>query len=545
MKVLHIASSFIASRDIYYGDVMVLPSWQLPFGQLFRDFSMNEIECYCNDVERLNALFNPYPFAVCLMTLLKHDFSVYDKIVVWWRNDIYDRLFFLLICKLIPTQLCEVKIDEEIYRQYMECRRDKTSIDKIIAQIPPMPSETKIENAKRWDELSKSDSNLRLLKNNQILSANIDSFDDLILRKLRRYGKLHYNDITFKIARTSLMSYYFDYRSEEFVENRMMHLIQEGKLQPYILKKGHWWKTDYEEVLRIVDRRKFKLSISRNVVLPAENRTLYLFPDKVTKIYKDRLNSDDAIDCFPTWILPYCKLPKGFDLRSWETYGKNVADLLKVNCNAIVNSIRQFFDINFDEFDRIVVIHTNSVSGILFSYMLSALISKENLYEIVIEDCSCNSYVEECERSRSALFLPDTPSLISAKKRNELVRHWEYITSMPSELRVLDDCCNIINVSVDYLDNLIIDYCNAKYKNVIEQTEAVAKSKPFGLNNNYLERFSLARLEELARKGIVFPYAKNTRGDLCPVKIESKEPSELKKIFVLNKQLPITPSLFD
>lgn len=545
MKVLHIVSSYIASRDIYHGEVMVLPSWQLPFGRLFRDFTQNEIECYCSDVERLNALSNPYPFAVCLLTLLKHDFSGYDKIVVWRRNDIYDHLFFLLICKIIPTQICEVKEDEEIYRQFIQCRRDKTDTDNIIARIPPVSSEAKIENAIRWDELSKSDSNLRLLKNNQILSANFDLFDDTILRKIRREGKLHYNDIAFKLARTSLMSYYFDFLSDEFVENRMMHLIHEGKLYPYILKKGHWRKSDYEEVRKTGDRSKFKLSISRNVVLPAEKSTLYLFPNKVAKKYKEELNNDDAIGWFPTWILPYCKLPKGFDLKSWETYGKNVADLLKLDEQQVVNSIRQFFDINFDEFDRIVVVHTNSVPGTLFSYMLSALINNENLYEIVIEDCSDNSSVKDYERLKSDLLLPDTPSIISNEKRNEMVRHWKYITSMPSELRVLDDCRNIVNVNIDCLDNLIIDYCNAKYKNIIEQTTAFAQSRPNGLGNSCLKRLSLIRLTDLARKGIVFPYVKNPKGNLCPVEIESLEPSELRKIYVLYKQIYITPSLFD
>ncbi|MCM1142631.1 MAG: DUF3658 domain-containing protein [Muribaculum sp.] len=545
MKVLHIVSSYIASRDIYHGEVMVLPSWLLPFGRLFRDFTQNEIECYCSDVERLNPLYNPYPFAVCLLTLLKHDFSRYDKIVVWWRNDIYDHLFFLLICKIIPTQICEVKEGDEIERQYLQCRRDKTDTDNIIAKIPTVSSEAKIDNAKLWDELSKSDSNLRLLKNNQISSANIDCFDDVILRKIRRQGKLHYNDIAFKLSRTSLMSYYFGYRSEEFVKNRMMYLIHEGKLQPYILKKGNWLKSDYEEVLKIGERSKFKLSISRNVVLPAEERTLYLFPDKVAKRYKEELNNDDAIGNFPAWILPYCKLPNGFELKSWETYGKNVTDLLKLDEHQVVNSIRQFFDINFDKFDRIVVVHTNSVPGTLFSYMLSALINNENLYEIVIEDCSDNSSAEDYERSISTIFLPDKPSIISNEKRNELVVHWEHITSTPSELRVLDECGNIINVSIDYLDNLIIDYCNAKYKNTIQLTEAFVQSNPFGLKNCLLERFLLVRLAELARKGIVFPYVKNLKGNLCPIEIESMESSELRKICVLNKQIYITPSLFD
>lgn len=545
MKVLHIVSSYIASHDIYHGEVMVLPSWLLPFGRLFRDFSMNEIECYCNDVERLNALSNPYPFAVCLLTLLKHDFSVYDKIVVWWRNDIYDQLFFLLTCKIIPTQICEVKIDEEIYHQYMQCRRDKTDTDNIIEKIHPMPSETKIENAKQWDELSKSDSNLRLLKNNQISSADIDCFDDAILRKIIRLGKLYYNDIAFKLARTSLMRYYFDYQSEEFVENRMMYLTQEGKLQPYFLKKDRWWKSDYEEILRMGDRSRFKISISRNVVLPAENRTLYLFPDKVAKRYNEELNDDDAIGYFPTWILPYGKLPKGFDLKSWETYGNTVATLLSLDEHQVVNSIKQFFELDFNEYDRIVVVYGESVPGTLFSYMLSVLINKGNLYEIVMEDCSDNSSVEDYERSISTIFLPDKPSIISKEKKNELVRHWKSITSMPSELRVLDDCRNIVNVSIDYLDHLIIDYCNAKYGNIIEQTTAFAKSRPYGLDNSCLKRFSLVRLEELARKGIVFPYVKNPKGNLCPVEIESKEPSELRKICVLNKQIYITPSLFD
>lgn len=214
----------------------------------------------------------------------------------------------------------------------------------------------------------------------------------------------------------------------------------------------------------------------------------------------------------------------------------------------IEERLELFFSTSFSDYDRIVVAHTDSVSERLFLYLVNSLI-KSDLYELNLTRCSKDETIDSsgyvAPNHFDYLFLPDAPNLISPKDRNKMSEYWEHIISEPSDFRIFDSNKEIANVSIDFLDESMVEYCTTKYENLNKQVCHFALSKPFGLNFCSLDRFTLVRLIELAKNGKLFPYYAKTKEELSIDEVESIIQINYNKIILLNKKLPKTLSLFD
>ena len=541
MKTMHIVSSESMTRYCHGEEVVVLPSLLLPYGLLFRDFSEREILRYADDVLLKLPLTNPYPFAVSLLSLLKYDFTKYDKIVVWHDETMNDRLFFYLVCRIVKSPICEIIIDNQNRQKYY----DEDYLKNQLKISQPIPPKTQLGNSKEWDRLGASNYDLRILRDNTIACVNIDYFDEVILKKSKT-GKLCYSELIENAANVSILSYSLDISSYSFVENRIIYLADEGKLLPFIKESGHWKKSTLKDILPIRDPDEIKFKLSSDITFTNDKKTLYLFPKSLPKYIEEKVNGNDVIVSFPSFVLPYCNLPQEVELGQWKRYGRDVEKLLKIT--NIEKNLESFFKTNFTDYDRIVVVHTDSVSERLFLYLVNSFI-KTDLYELNITNCykdgSINSIDCVVPKNFDNLFLPDAPKLIPPEDRDKMAILWNQIIYKPSELRVFDSNKQVTTVEIDFLDEFMMEYCTSKYENLICQASHFASSKPFGLNFWSLNRFSLVRLIDLAKNGKVFPYNVKTKEEISVDALEPIDFSYYKKILLLRNRLPKTPSLFD
>lgn len=543
--MLHIVDSERMIKFCQGDEVVFLPSSLLPYGRLFRDFSEEEIFRYVDDVARKFGRLNPYRFATYLLSLLNYNFSKYDKIIVWHTDSISGQLFFFLLCKIITYPIYEILYD----RQFSYGSDRIEYFRKKIIRIDPISSENQEKNAKIWDDCCSSEKDLRIIRDNTITQLEINFFDDIILRKAFP-GKLRYYELIESVRDTSLLKYSFgdDDNAFEFVDNRTIELAKIGKLQPFILEKGHWRKFNYNEYFYRKDLAKIKLKLSPDVTVPVAKKTLYLFPESVSDIIVAKLNGNDSIVSFPSFVLPFCRLPRGLGWDEWKQYGNDIQKLLRISTPDIEERFELFFKTNFYDYDRIVVVHTDSVPELLFMYMVNSLI-KTDLYELNLSNCSkygtIGSIGEVAPIYFDQLFLPEKPVKILVDKRTEMELIWDQIIDNSNELRVRDSDGKIVDVGFEYLDNNMMDYCNPKYKNLNIQSFEFVSTEPFGLNFGSLNRFTFVRMIELAKRGKVFPYNAKTKEELSVESLEPIDTLDSRKILLLRNKIPQTPSLFD
>lgn len=255
MKILNIVSSENMTLYCHGAEVMILPSFLLPYGRLFRDLSELEIFRYITDVSQKLPLINPYPFAISLLSLLRYDLFKYDKIVVWHGESINDRLLFCMLCKIIKLPICEIIINIHNRQKYL----DEDFCRTHLKTIQPISSEVQLENSKSWDRWSASDNDLRILNDNVITGVNIDYFDDIILKKTKS-GKLCYSELTESISNTSLLAYSLGISSYEFIKNRIIYLADKGHLRPFKKEKGHWRISNLKDILPIKESENIKFT---------------------------------------------------------------------------------------------------------------------------------------------------------------------------------------------------------------------------------------------------------------------------------------------
>ncbi len=272
------------------------------------------------------------------------------------------------------------------------------------------------------------------------------------------------------------------------------------------------------------------------MTLPVAKKTLYLFPESVSGIILAKLNGNDSIASFPSFVLPFCRLPRGLEWDEWKQYGNDIQKLLRISTPDIEERFDLFFKTNFSDYDRIVVVHTDSVPELLFIYMVNSLI-KMDLYELNLSNCSkygtIGSIGEVAPLYFDQLFLPEKPIKISTDKRTEMELCWNRIIDNSDELRVMDSNGNIVNVGIDYLDNNMMNYCNSKYKNLNVQSCEFASTESFGLNFCSLNRFTFVRMIELAKSGKVFPYDAKTKEELSVKSLEPIDTLDSRKLLVL------------
>ena len=207
----------------------------LNYAPLFPTFEYAEIEEYvarCGEilhisdeyVEKLNG---------DMLSFLKCDFTAYDEVVVWHGTSAGDRVFYDMVCSLVSAPLSEVDLSP--LRDMLPNPNVGTlsmslcSVDNLIAlqeRVQPIDAEQKLLAAKRWAELSKSESALRVLDGSgEIVEAEEEVYDDAILALCRGewvkapivVGRL-LCDVDFGIG-------------DSFLHHRLISLARRGRLQ--------------------------------------------------------------------------------------------------------------------------------------------------------------------------------------------------------------------------------------------------------------------------------------------------------------------------
>ncbi len=99
-KILHVVNTLTPTLKKEQGDIMRLMGLWLPFGRLFRNFTQNEIFRYCDDLKVRFPFGYIDRFTISLLTVLCHDFSQYEKIIVWHNRMSMNNYFFFLYARL-------------------------------------------------------------------------------------------------------------------------------------------------------------------------------------------------------------------------------------------------------------------------------------------------------------------------------------------------------------------------------------------------------------------------------------------------------------
>ncbi len=88
----------------------------------------------------------------------------------------------------------------------------------------------------------------------------------------------------------------------------------------YTLSNGRWKKADDDIFTNGTHYSEIKVSLPLNYSLPTEKKTLCLFPDKVDYASSRKFEYDCDSVTFPSWILPFGRLPKSFDISERRFY---------------------------------------------------------------------------------------------------------------------------------------------------------------------------------------------------------------------------------
>ena len=167
----------------------------LNYAPLFPSFDDAEIEEYvarCGEIfhsseEYINKLYGD------ILSFVKHDFSVYDEVVVWRGTSAGDILFYYMVCSLVDVALREVDLTP--LRQMLPNKNvgalsmsicSKENINYLLSCVRPVDVEQKDKAAKQWTEWSNSVAALRVLdKTGEILEVEEEVYDEALLSLCR------------------------------------------------------------------------------------------------------------------------------------------------------------------------------------------------------------------------------------------------------------------------------------------------------------------------------------------------------------------------
>jgi len=200
-KTLHIVSGMNAAgtmklcfQTYELNDDILSFETGLTYGPIFRDFSDEELKKRSKYIDEFYSepFFYPDTYKG-LHNFIKYDFSIYDKIVVWHGKNVDEMILLYMVSALINVDIYEADITElyDLFSRLKSggfplalghCSPDNMRI--MYDKIKPIPCELKQQYALEWDKWSKSDSELRILgDNNTILEVGEDYFDEFILSK--------------------------------------------------------------------------------------------------------------------------------------------------------------------------------------------------------------------------------------------------------------------------------------------------------------------------------------------------------------------------
>lgn len=537
-KILHIVNTLTPTLNKEQGDIMRLMGLWLPFGRLFRNFTQDEIFRYCDDLKVRFPFGYIYRFAISLLTMLCHDFSQYEKIIVWHNKDVHEQLFFLLICKIVEVPLYEISTSESAF--------DHIEYDE--SKVKYIPQDEHLFNMGKWDSLAQSDSMLRIIGKGGIEEVSEDFFDARILRSLYKCG-LNLWNFTGKLMCTAIFNRSLGNSAEEFIYSRIIEKVKAGELNSYALSNGRWKKADDDIFTNGTRYHEIKVSLPRNYSLPSEKKTLCLFPDKVDYASSRKFEYDCDSVTFPSWILPFGRLPKSFDISEWEKYGMEMEKMMRIKKASLSDELMTFFNIDFASYSKVIVIHGSSVNEQLFFAMINTL-TDHPVYEWDISHCTNEGLIMDTgEVSREVLesvILDEVAEIVTQEKKKECKKLWEQITESSRELRINEDN-QIKNVPIDYLDEEIIDVCVKDEKNnYYAQALKYALLQSHGLSFGALNRFVPARMYQLAIDGKIFPYYRETKKKIRQISNEQLKILNPRKVFMRRYSMnQLTRSLFE
>lgn len=250
-KILHIVNTLTPTLKKGQGDIMRLMGLWLPFGRLFRNFTQDEIFRYCDDLKVRFPFGYIYRFAISLLTMLCHDFSQYEKIIVWHNKDVHEQLFFLLICKIVEVPLYEISTSESAF--------DHIEYDE--SKVKYIPQDEHLFNMGKWDSLAQSDSMLRIIGKGGIEEVSEDFFDARILKSLLKYD-LNLLDFAGKLKKRVVFNRSLGNSADLFIYSRIIEKVKAGELDSFTLSEGRWEKADEDIFTGGIHYRKIKIFLN-------------------------------------------------------------------------------------------------------------------------------------------------------------------------------------------------------------------------------------------------------------------------------------------
>ncbi len=536
-KILHIVNTLTPTLKKGQGDIMRLMGLWLPFGRLFRDFTQNEIFRYCDDLKVRFPFGYMDRFAISLLTMLCHDFSKYEKIIVWHNRDVHEQLFFLLICRIIDAPIYEISVSESPFDY----------IDYDESNIRYLSREDHILNSEKWNILAQSDSTLRIMGKDGIEEVPENFFDERIFKSLFKCG-LNLWNFSGKLMNTAIFNRSLGFSAEILIYSRIIEKVKAGELNSYTLFNGRWKKADKNIFTNGTHYSEIKVSLPRNYSFPLEKKTLCLFPDRVDFASYRKFEYDYDSVTFPSWILPFGRLPISFDKSEWEKYGIEMQKMMHIKKGVLSDELMAFFNIDFASYSKVIVIHGSSVNEQLFFAMINTLTDLP-VYEWDVSHCTNQGLIMDSGEVSREVFeyaiLDEVAEIVTREMKIECIKLWKQVTEAEGELRINEDN-QIKNVPIDYLDEEIINVCVKDEKNnYYAQALKYALLQSHGLSFVALNRFVPARLYQLAVDGKIFSYYRESKKNILQISKEQLEILNPRKVFMRKYSVnQLTRSLF-
>lgn len=136
-------------------------------------------------------------------------------------------------------------------------------------------------------------------------------------------------------------------------------------------------------------------------------------------------------------------------------------------------TIHNFVNHDFNQYEKIVVWHGNNVDEWLLLYMMCALIKKD-IYEVDVEELKSHfSRLRHspflslsCCSEENIIYLYDRIKPISNCQKQEYASQWERWSQSDAPIRIMDNQNNIVEVGEDYFDESLLSDCTTEYKMV-------------------------------------------------------------------------------
>lgn len=202
-------------------------------------------------------------------------------------------------------------------------------------------------------------------------------------------------------------------------------------------------------------------------------------------------------------ILIHGPLPKDFSEKELTKRAQYIATLFRCSALNVYREIEHLINLDFDQYDKIVIWHSNNVEEQLLLYMLCSLINKElcqaditALYEVYprFRDIGVPLSLGSCS-SDNMRIIYDKIEPISSELKQEYAQRWDYWSKSDAAIRIMSDS-RILEVDENYFDDFILSRCSNEYKSAARVIGDV-----IGYNDQLIgDGFILTRVIELIRQ---------------------------------------------